>query len=233
MIFQINEYVILNIIAAGLVSLAGFFTAINAYRKNSEFIGNKLLTLSMSLIGLYGIFVILEQATTVELVINIFGRFEYIALIYAVYFLYLTMNTIIKSSKWVEKNWKIWILFVGITIFVITLFVWEDAFDFIITDRSDIYLHPIMMIVFSVYIAFTLFYSIFVTYFNGAKQTTGEIRRKMMQASFGFFMGIMSLFVELANTFIPELDWLDFFFFVCLAIAMFFVGLGFSRTNKE
>jgi len=232
MLFQ-NEviYNYLNLIAASIVSITGFITAANAYRKDKTFLGNKLLMGAMLMVGMYGIFVVIEQGTMNEALSNIFGPLEYVSLLFGIIFLYLTMNVIINSSKWLERNFIVWFLFAYAIAFSITIYAWEPAFEVIVTNRTDIKIHPIMLAFFGGMILFVLIYSIFVTYGKGVRNAEGELRKKMIMASLGFVLCIASLILEVLNTFYPEGDWMDVLFFIVFAAAMLFLGTGFSRSH--
>lgn len=221
----------LEYIFEGIAALASFLSAIVVLRKNSKYIGNRLMFATFFLFGTYISSLLTYGIIKTELIIHILFRVGINCLLYGMLFLFFTMQVMVHSSAWItNKNhvfpfiipagvWSIWTIFAHL--------------DILSTDpvNTSMALAPLIFLILS---SFGLLISSLISlYKHGIKETKGEDRKKMQIFMVGLGINLVALLISLAAQLESEGILMDIIFFVVLAAGQVIIAYGFTRNTKN
>ncbi len=182
--------------AAQLVLFAGaILISILLLKKNREYLGNQLLAVCFSLVGLYAFLLFLYKALNSAGLMQVAIRIGFSALVFAVLFLYLTIEVLVYSSFiFRSKPYKL-IIWPALAVIVNGCMIFTD---WILVQNDDIktldYVDWVFYI-FSIYIASMIIYSAISLYWNGIRKSEGKSKRNMIF----FLIGLGFMFLGLVT----------------------------------
>jgi hypothetical protein len=183
---------ILGFIFEAGTAIAGGVGALAVYKKDPKYIGNRLMSLSNALVGLYGLCVLIYDLIATEWAIQIFIRLGLIAIFSACVYLYFTMGVLVNASVWYEKKKNLFPFIFGIGAF--SLYIIISDFVHIIdieTANTQMDITPLLILIISV-ISLTLF-SINKISTHGIKRTTGFQQKKLKMYRNGLIINVFAI----------------------------------------
>ena len=98
-------YTLLELMPLGFSGFFGILAELLALRlflTRHEGIGRNTLSIALFAFGLYGLATLIYSITLTAETIDFFLRFGMISIVFAVTFLYFTMEIIVHSTKWIK-----------------------------------------------------------------------------------------------------------------------------------
>ncbi len=231
-----NMLEIIVYVAQIVLAVCAFFITFLLLKKNKHYRGNQFLALSLALVGIYALPLFIYKILNSAVILQYAIRISFIALIFAVYFLYLTIQVLMYSRfvftmKFVRN---LIILGIGIGISLCMVFV-----DWIVLTGQDIttmdYVDWVFYL-FAAYIGIMLVASMINLYFAGIRKSSGISKKKMLWFFFGLVFMVFALITEgLGGVFKGEglAILFDLFLFSCLSIGAIFMAFSLLLKNPE
>lgn len=221
-------------IAEAIGTLAALLSAYLVYRKNKEYIGNKLLSLSMTLIGVYIGSILTYDLIRNELVIQIFYRIAISSLLLGIIFLYFAMQVIVHSSAWLENKKVIRSLLLFWLIYTIII-IFGDVIEIIDIDVANTQMNLPLLIIIVISVILFLFTSIFDLYLHGIKHAEKNQKLNRWIFLLGLIISLCSVFFSVLSAIVED-EFIGFILdivtFSVLALSQAVIAYGFSRKPK-
>ena len=223
---------IINYILQTFMSIGAFYVSYLIFNRDKKYIGNKLLSSALGLLGGYSLFLLIYKLINQEWALQIFLRISFVSVTFSVFFLYLTIQVLTHSQQWLftyKLRWAIpIILAAAISILLIsTDWIHVENNDLVNMDYSDL-----QFIIFALYIAIMLVYSIMRLYTGGVKKTEGNSKKRMQIFLTGLIFALLGLVMEALNSLFKGYGELfDLLLFSCLTTANAFMSLTFLLKN--
>lgn len=232
-----QTFQILGFIFEGIGLIAGLTIAFLVLRKDSKYIGNRLMAISMVFFGLYMgsilLYDIFYPIFQQDWLIEVFFRICLIAILFGSMFLFFTIQVSVKAS--------IWFTFKRVAPYVLVLTaysIWIWFYDFITIISGDQVntqaemIPTLLLLILSV--LYFIIRSIVGIYRFGIRKTEGERKKKMITFFMGLIISLAAIIINvLSNILDDPIGVLDVFFFGILALAMVIMALGLTRKPEE
>lgn len=221
-------------IAEAIGTLAAWFSAYLVYRKNKEFIGNRLLSLSMVLIGTYIGSILAYDLIHTELAIQIFYRIAISGLLLGVILLYFSMQIMVHSSAWLE-NKKIIRSLLGFWLIYTIIIVFADVVDIVEVFPVNTQMNLPLLMIIVVAIILVIITTILDLYLHGIKHAEKNQRANRWIFLLGLIIALLSVFLSILSSVVEDEFTgfiLDLFTFSVLALSQVVMALGFFRKPK-
>ena len=210
-----------------VLSFIASFLVIRIKSKSKVPQSNLFLSISSIFVGLYALSTIIYSLIRQEWAIIAFLKIGMISIVLAVFCLFLTIQILISSSKWISIHRFYFITLLAATTILTLLLIFTDFIKVIDIKTSETHFNPIIYYPFAIYIAFILVFSTFSTYYYGIRKSTGESRKRMLLFFFGLLIMLGGLIVDtIGNTIEIEIIF-DFLLFCFLSIGISFVTASF------
>ena len=188
---------------------------------------NLFLSISTIFVGLYALSTIIYSLLRQEWAIIAFLKVGMISIVLAVFCLFLTIQILISSSKWISIHKYYFISLLAATTILTLLLIFTDFIEIIDIKTSETHFNPVIYYPFAIYVAFILIFSTFSTYYYGIRKSTGESRKRMLLFFFGLLIMLGGLIVDtIGNTIEIEIIF-DFLLFCFLSVGISFVTASF------
>lgn len=230
----------LGYIFEAVAIVSGIIAAIMALKRDPSYRANQLMFISMIFISLYVSLIMLYDVVFFQTGNPSIIFFSYpqaiISIVGASIFLYLTMQTIIKSSHWLSIWWH-W----GIHVIILVVFgVILNLVDFItINTESEAVDTQISLWVMGVVVLLILFYltrSIWITYAHGIKKSTENSKKKLWIFEVGLLVDYLAIFVNVFSqitTSVQTGQILDVVFFGLIAVGNILYSISFLIPSSN
>jgi hypothetical protein len=222
---------LLGYIFEGIGLASGIIIASIVMKKDSKYIGNRLMAAAMILIGVYMgailIYDILYPIFKIDLIIQIFYRICVIAMFYGTMFLFFSVNVMSRSSSWYSKKNTI--------PYVVLIFIYAVSICFIhfleilpgdqVNTRTSP-MYPLYILI--VGVMYFIIFSMVNLYRFGIRKSEGVRKKKMVTFFSGLSISLLAVLINvLSNVLSDPLGILDVLFFGVLAAAMVVMTFGF------
>ena len=232
-----QTFQILGFIFEGIGLIAGLTIAVLVLRKDSKYMGNRLMAISMILFGFYMGFIltydIFYPIFQQDWLIEVFFRLCLISIIFGSVFLFFTIEVMCKSS--------VWLTFKRVIPYVLVLTaysIWIWFYDFITIISGDQVntqaemIPTLLLLILGV--LYFIIQSIVGIYRFGIRKTEGDRKKKMMTFFMGLIISLAAIIINvLSNILDDPIGVLDVIFFGTLALAMVIMALGLTRKPEE
>ena len=216
-----------------LLSGGAFFVSITLLRKNRRYLGNKLLAISLSLVGVYALLLFLYKVLDSAVLLQYSIRIGFSALLFAVYLLFCTLQVLLYSSHTIRTHkikFLIWFLIAAIIVGLMTVTDWISVENGDITTMDYNFA---VFLPFAAYVAVMLVYSMLVLY-RFAIKTASETSKPYLWL---FFFGLLSMFCGLLTeglsaAFEGLAGLFDILLFVFLAVGVLLMALSLLRKDS-
>jgi hypothetical protein len=214
-------------VGESITFIVGVLSAIAIYRKNKNYIGNRLMASSLLCFGLYSGAVLFYDVVKTEIVVQIFLRIGLIFAVLGSVFMYFAVKVMEESSEWLTKQ-RVF-TFSGLLLIGALLIIFLDLIEvrysegMVDSTLKDI---PIWAILYFGFIVIVLLGGFLKAILNvirfGIVKGIGETKRRMIS----FIIGIVFLLIAigsaiLSNT-LENSHFFDILLAVFVAIAMIF-----------
>lgn len=160
-----------------------------------EFIGNKLLALSLFFVGTYTFLTFLYTIIAKAAIIDLFLLISFLCILTALILLYFTIQVVLHSSMWLQGKEKwIWIILTA------AIFIMMISTDFItVVDEAQAItvFDPVVYYIYAGFVLFVLLFSSIQTYRVGIKRIDdAKVKKKMVFFFLALICLIFSLIVD-------------------------------------
>ncbi len=218
-------------ISAVVVAVA---LALTIFKRHPDQIGNRLMSLSIGLIGLYSFSFLMLDLIALEWAIQIFLRIGIASILFACIFMYFSFQILLHSSKWLEiKKNTLPLIIIGILYSLLLLSTNLITINSLspVDTQLDLIILGILLIILLV---LTL-YNIYAVYTGGIKKTDNLTLKKRLQYIFlGLLVFLLVLvFVVISNVAIDKTigSIFDILCFVGLIIGLLLMSIGFLKKE--
>jgi len=221
-----------------VIAAAGILTAFFTLRKNSKYIGSRMLALGTTLIGFYGLCVFTYDISaafvdpTIELaLIYVFLRLSMLCILFGTMSLYFAFQIVVQTEDWLKEKKHTWPYILGICIYGVIFYTWTDAIQNVtLTPVVNNHINLIMVAILGVSVVLLMVAIIRNLVKFGIKHAEGEKKIKMTYAVLGFTIALASVFINIASVIVSDLvtyQILVLSFFLVLAAGISIVAYGF------
>lgn len=221
---------IVSIIFQSITILAAFYVAFIIFRKNVEYIGNKLFIISFLLFGFYALVLLLYEFPISILINEILLNISLYLVVIGVLFFVLSMQTFTQGSIFLKETVaKLLILTTVIVCVIIALFPY-DVLQIVPTIKANksivsLLATGVLAIGFMVYNLIRIFIAL-----NGIDESERRIRKKIMFLGIAQTIGLMSPVMSIIGN-ITKNELVHGLMFLFLAIPMVIVGILISKRK--
>lgn len=223
---------IVSIIFQTITILAAFYVAFIIFRKNFEYIGNKLFIISFLLFGLYALVLLIYEFPISILINEILLNVSLYLVVIGVLFFVLSMQTFTQGSIFLkEAVAKLLIITTIIVCVIITLFPYhvQQIIPTIKADKSIVSLLATGLVAlgFMIYNLIRIFIAL-----NRIDESEKRIKRKIMFLGVAQAIGLMSPVMSVIGN-VTKNDLVHGLMFLFLAIPMVIVGILISKGKGD
>lgn len=230
---------ILGYIFESIALISGGIAAYFAIQRDPKKRVNQLMAIAMVSITLYILFIMIYDVvfnlTNNPQIILISYPQAIISIVASSIFLYLTMQTITRSSLWLNTWWH-W----GIHVIILFIFgIVINVVDFISINIAENVDTQISYWVLAIVVFLVLFYlsqSIWIIYKHGIQKSTGRSRQKLQIFAYGLFCDFFSIFVNIAAQITSNQVFgqtMDVVFFGMIALGNVIYSISFSLPSEK
>ncbi|TFG20990.1 MAG: hypothetical protein EU530_01485 [Promethearchaeota archaeon] len=229
---------LLGFIFEGIGLISGIIIATVVLKKDSKYVGNRLMAAAMILLGVYmgsilSYDILYPIFPTQDWIVQGLYRICVIALFFGTMFLFFTIRVMCLSSAWLTKRntipYAIIILVYSITIWFI------DFLEILPGDQVNTQtkiMIPLYILIAGV--AYFIIFSMIGLYRFGIRKSEGLKRMKMVIFFSGLAVSMLAIVINvLSNILADPLGVLDVLFFGTLAIAMVVMTFGFVGRQAD
>lgn len=221
---------IVSIIFQSITILAAFYVAFIIFRKNVEYIGNKLFIISFLLFGFYALVLLLYEFPFSILINEILLNISLYLVVIGVLFFVLSMQTFTQGSIFLKGTVaKLLILTTIIVCIVITIFPYnvQQIVPTIKANKSIVSLLAtgLLAVGFMIFNLIRIFLAL-----NGIDESERRIRKKIMFLGVAQTIGLMSPVMSIIGN-ITKNELVHGLMFLFLAIPMVIVGILISKVK--
>ncbi len=190
--------------------------------------GNQLLALSLGLVGIYAVVLFLYKAFNSALLMQFAIRIGFVALVFAVFLLYLTIQVLIYSSFVIKSFSLRFIIFLGLACVISGFMIFSDWLYVEDNDISTLDYQDAVFYGFAGYIGMMIIGSMVNLYVSGIKKSSLESKRKMWFFFCGLVFMLLGLITEgLGGLFEGMAVLFDILLFLCLSIGIVLMARAF------
>jgi hypothetical protein len=221
-------------IAEAIGTIAAYFAAYKVYKKNSQYIGNKLMALSIGFIGTYIGSILVYDLIRQALIIQIFYRIGISSLLLGTILLYFSMEVLVHSSVWLKKK----VLIISLLVFwiIYTIFICvSDIITIIDISVANTQMDMIPLLILAVSLLFLLITSILDLYLHGFRKAEGSHKKNMLLFLVGLLVALGGLFISVGSSLTEDENIgfiMDILFFSILAFSQVLIARGFYRKTE-
>lgn len=211
--------------------------AITILKRHPDQVGNRLMALSISLIGLYALSFLVFDLIATELAVQVFLRIGVISILFASILMFFSFQVLLRSSKWLEeKKHTIPTVIIGI-VFSILLFypnlITIIELTPVVNTQLNIFILGGLMLI----ILILTLYNMFAVYKGGIMKTDNPDLKVRLEYIFGglsiFLIAVM--LVILSN--ITKNETLGSIFdisaLVAIILGLLLMSFGFLKREKD
>jgi hypothetical protein len=222
----------LGLLSELITSITGLFLMFFVYRKNPDYTGNKLISISIGSVGMYTLFVFIYDIIQKEWAIKFFLPIAISFIVIGAMLFYFTMKVLIYSTKWFEKKIKWGVFIIIVLIFIIVI----NFGDFVTVTNLNPVNSSFDLIPLSI-MALLLFYFILASlyYINtvAIKILEGIAKKRIMYFRLGLYIFLLSLCVNVVTNLFDNMEILDLVFYFLLFIGEGTFAYAFLFKNDE
>lgn len=210
------------------------FISVTLLRKNSAYLGNRLLSASLALVAVYALVLFLYKVMNSARLLQYSIRIGFIALVFAVFLLFCTIQVLVHSSRVIIMHKFRFLLFLIFGCAVSLLMVFSDWVRVENNDIMTLDYDPRVFLPFAGYIALMILYSMINLYWFGIRSAPKSTRKFLWL----FFMGLGSMLCGLitegiGGTFEGFAELFDILLFLFLSIGAFLMALSLLRKPEN
>lgn len=213
-----------------IAALAAIVSIIYLYRKDAKYIGNQLMILTMISLILYAISTFIYDILGIGIVILILVRVGVLAGMFAGYFVYLSMQTMVNSSLWFDEK-KNWLPHLIILIIISLYFIFSDSVDYTLLpeDGVNVIISMSVTIITGIPLFLFVLISIIIIIRNGIQKTTGILQSKMKIFRNGLMIIFIAIVIVISSNFVAEAIGIifDSLTFLLMGIGSVLMTIGF------
>jgi len=163
-----------------ILSFIASFLVLKKKSKSEVPQSNLFLSMGSIFIGIYALSTIIYSLIRQKWAIIAFLKIGMISVVLGIFCLFLTIQILISSSKWISIH-RFYFIFLLITTTIITLLlIFTDYIEVIDIKTSETHFNPYIFYPFVIYVALILIFSTFSIYYYGIRKSTGESRKRMI-----------------------------------------------------
>ncbi|GAB4312247.1 MAG: hypothetical protein Kow0069_12940 [Promethearchaeota archaeon] len=217
-------------------TVAGFTCTTLILRRDSKYVGNRLMAIATTCVGLYTLAIMGYDVIRTEAAVFTLLPLAFALIFSTPMFIFLAMQVMVHSSQWFDekKNWVPWLVFLAA--FVTFLYTSDVATIVSLDPVVNVQVDLLALLIVVVFVLFFLVHSLVDLYVQGIKQAEGVHRRKMVAFEVGILVEIGSVVVNIASQLVEDANVggvLDLAFFALLAAGMSIIAAGFLiRVNE-
>ncbi len=222
----------LRLILIIIIMVAGLITVWLSLRKDKKYTGNRLLALAFLMVGIYGISMLIHDGIAIGEVIIFTDQLNYSVLLFAVSFLFLTMQVIVNTTAWLKERRHLIPVIILDMAFAVLVFAWTDAISVESLSPPNTKTNIIVDILLGAGVLYFVLYSIYAVYNYGIKKTEGKRKTKMKIVCAGFICIIGAFFANVVSNLVDNAEMgaiFDVIYFGVLAGSMVMLAVGFLR----
>ncbi|WP_371804426.1 hypothetical protein [Candidatus Lokiarchaeum ossiferum] len=227
-----------NFILKLIIIIAALVCAILIIKKDSLYLGNRLMAVAMVLFLFYTLGIFLYDLIESEWAVQLFLRSSMISAILGANLIYFSMQCLVNSSHWFnqKRNWipHFFIVFIY-SIYIISIdFI---TFSLLPDGGVNVQISLLPTAIMGIGMLFYLGSSLYFVNKYGIKKTSGIQQQKMKIFSMGIILGILSIFMSIFSQLPFFTDatgsLFDILFFMILAFSLMVLTLGFIKKGKN
>lgn len=179
-----------------ILALGSFLISYLLLKKNKSYLGNQLLALALSLVGFYAIVLFLYKVFDDAVFMQFSIRAGFISLMFAVFFLFTTMQVIIHSSKVIKGHPVRFLLLLFIVIIISGFMIFSDWIYVENNDISTMDYKDTIFFSFAAYIGMMIILTMLNLYIFGIRKSPADVRKKMWFFFSGLCFMLLGLITE-------------------------------------
>ena len=225
---------VLGIIFELLTTVAGFVSTYLILKRNSTYIGNRMMASSTAFIGLYTLFILFYDLLAVEWAIQVFLRAGMIAILFAGVFIFYTIQVLVFSSKILLKKIN-WVPFLVISLgYTIYLILERNFIHINSVDPVDVQIIMTPLLILIVQLLFYVGFSLFFLIRNGIMQSTGQTKKKITVYTIGLSFTLIAIIINIISQLVEaELGMvLDVVYFAMISLSVSVMSVGFLLKQE-
>jgi hypothetical protein len=221
-------------IAEAIGTIAALLSGYLVYRKNKSYIGNRLLSISILLVGVYIGSILTYDLIRQEIVIQFFYRIAISSILLGVILLYFSMQIMVHSSTWLENKKTIYSLLIFWLIYTIII-IFGDVIEIIDINVANTQMNLPLLIILVFGLILLILTSIFDLYFHGIKHAEKSHKSNRWLFLLGLVISLLSMFFSILSAVVED-ETLGFYFdiitFSVLALSQVVMSMSFLRKPK-